>query len=145
MQKDFEPLRIGQIGTRIYPDIGGPANYVFHLTLWQNLMGLFNITIASKPLRKLDSRIVKSFHSLPLNAPEPNSRTCVLLLFAISYFILSVIYSCFYFFKEKVDIIHAHSPSISAFAGAFISKILSLCNMACPVVETVKVDEFVLP
>jgi glycosyltransferase involved in cell wall biosynthesis len=116
--------RIGRVGTRVFPDRGGPANHIFNITLHQNMQQCQNILVATKPLKGIAKEIGKSSILLPIQPPKIGGSFVSSILFALSYLLLASLASILVFSRNYINVIHAHSPGISGIAGLFASRIL---------------------
>ena len=110
-------MRIGRISTRIFPDIGGPANHVFHLSLALGKMGVQNSIISCAPLSKCNLQANVQLNSLPFPAPKKDANRLTHIVFSLSFLIVGLFWSLIFFIKNRVTIIHAHSPSLSGLLG----------------------------
>lgn len=116
--------RIGRIGTRVFPDRGGPANHIFNISFYQNLQGCQNYLITSKPIGKPSRKIDRNSFSLPFQAPKEKDNFIYNTLFALSFIILTCMMSIYVFSRNRINLIHAHSPGLSGIVGLFVAKII---------------------
>jgi len=124
-------MRILRISTRIYPDISGPAKQVYLLSKYcsENNIEVRNIACIpkNKPYVK-EEKVNNNFtiYYLPFHAPGVNAGLFKLITFFIKFLIFGMIKAFQIIRKEKIDIIHAHSPPPSGFIAYSIHKILKI-------------------
>lgn len=124
-------MKIVRISTRIYPDISGPAKQVYILSKFCSKNKNKMINIACLPRNEIyikERKINKNFiiYYLPFHAPGRNSGVIKLFFFFIKFFIYSIIKVFKIVQKEKIDLIHAHSPPPSGFVAYFANKFLGI-------------------
>ena len=124
-------MKILRISTRLYPDIGGPAKQAFLLSKFCSKNKIKCINITSKPFKSSTNKITKinsnfEIHYLPFIAPGVNSGPFKLILFFFKFFIYGLLKALVINFKNKIDLIHCHSPPPTGFIAYFLSKIFKV-------------------
>ena len=124
-------MKIISISTRISPDIGGSAKQTFLLSKYcseQNIM-MINISCIPKSKQYLKEEEINDHfkvYYLPFHAPGGDSSILKMFLFSIKFFIFSILKIFQVIRKEKIDLIHAHTPLPSGFIAYFFYKLCKI-------------------
>lgn len=121
-------MRLVRITTRIYPDLGGPAKHSYYLSKSSASKDLQVITISCLP--QMEKKRIKEVNInenfkiiyLPFHAPKLNANIFQLIIFFVKFFIYGLYTLIKIHKQEKVDLVHAHTPSPSGYI-AFIFKL----------------------
>ena len=124
-------MKILRISTRLYPDIGGPAKQAFLLSKFCSKNKIECINITCKPFKSFPNKITKinpnfEIHYLPFIAPGTNSSPLKFFFFSFKFFIYGLIKALIINLKNKIDLIHCHSPPPTGFIAFLLSKIFKI-------------------
>lgn len=125
MGNQSSSLMMGRIITRLYPSRGGPAKHAYHLSRVLIGFGVDNaiVTTQTDENSTVTDYEVGQVIRLPV-AAAPTSDAFRRFLFAISFVLIGPFVSLLLFLRNRVDLIHAHSPIISGIAGLLVSKLM---------------------
>ena len=124
-------MRIIRLSTRIFPDYGGPAKQAYLQSQFCSKNNFKVTNIACIPKNKSyikKENVNQNFEViyLPFHAPGGEAKIWILFLFFIKFFIFSLIEIIKIIRKEKVDIIHAHTPLPSGFVAYIACKMFNI-------------------
>lgn len=124
-------MNILRISNRLFPDRGGMAKQAFILSKFCSQKGINTFNLTCIPQNKSfirEKSINKHFkiHYLSINAPGFNASFMELLLFTLKFLIFGTIKAFQIVKKERINIIHAHSPPPSGFLAFIVNKILKI-------------------
>ena len=119
------PLHIVRISTRIYPDVGGPAKHSYFLSKYSSsrLIKITNISSCPKGEKFGLKHVNPNFdiYYLPLFSPNISNITFLSsFLFSLKFILFSIISIIKLNKKHSINLIHAHSPSISCIPAVFL-------------------------
>lgn len=118
------PIKVGRISTRVFPDLGGPARHVYQVAHAQNAINNPNVVISCKSRKHRNLQANDYIRTIPIPSPKQNASLLNLAIFSISYLLLTLVFCLYYFTKNRVNLIHAHSPALSGIAGVAVSRCL---------------------
>jgi len=139
-------MNLVRITTRIYPDLGGPANHAYHLSKYSASSSLCIIAISCLPKtmkKKIKEQNVNENFKiiyLPFNAPKLNANFIQYLIFFLKFFIYGLFTLIRIHKKEKIDLVHVHTPAPSGYI-AFIFKLF----FKVPYIYTIHGMDYNLP
>ncbi len=139
-------MNLVRITTRIYPDLGGPANHAYHLSKFSANSSLCIIAISCLPQsmkKKIkEQNIDENFKIiyLPFNAPKLNANFVQYLIFFLKFFTYGLFTLIRIHKKEKIDLVHVHTPAPSGYI-AFIFKLF----FKVPYIYTIHGMDYNLP
>ena len=124
-------MNILRISNRLFPDSGGMAKQAFILSKFCSQKGINSFNLTCIPQGKSfirEKSINKRFKIiyLPINTPGFNASYFKLFLFTLKFLIFGTIKALHIIKKEKINIIHAHSPPPSGFLAFIVNKILKI-------------------
>jgi len=124
-------MNILRISNRVFPDSGGMAKQAYILSKFCSQKGINSFNLTCIPQDKSfirEKSINKRFKIiyLPINTPGFNASYIKLLLFTLKFLIFGTIKAFQIVKKEKINIIHAHSPPPSGFLALIVNKILKI-------------------
>jgi len=124
-------MKIIRISTRIFPDITGPAKQVYLFSKFCSENNIKTINLACLPKKKnyiKKKKINENYiiHYLPFHAPGRNAGVLKLFVFFVRFVIFGIFEVFKIIRKEKIDLIHAHSPPPSGFVAYFFHKFLRI-------------------
>ena len=124
-------MNILRISNRLFPDSGGMAKQAFILSKFCSQKGIscFNLTCIPQDRSFIREKSINNRFKiiyLPINTPGFNAGYIKLFLFTLKFLIFGTINALQIIKKEKIDIIHAHSPPPSGFLAFIVNKILKI-------------------
>ncbi len=124
MRNPRRNVRVGRICTRVFPSRGGPAKHAYNLSEALESLGVHCSVVACSSSQKKKISYHAKLDLLPIAAPSPNAGLVLSIGFSLSFLVLGSIWSLWRFLKDRVDVVHAHSPSIAGFVGMIVAKII---------------------
>ncbi|MBD3215547.1 MAG: glycosyltransferase [Candidatus Lokiarchaeota archaeon] len=118
-------MNILTISTRFYPDESGIAKQVYLISKYLSKKNkIINVTCNPKSSLFYKRVVNDNFkiYYLPLKPPGINARFLKLVKFFFQFYVLAMIKSVSIIRKEKIDIIHSHSPAPSGFIAFSLKK-----------------------
>ena len=116
------------ISTRLYPDIGGPASYVFNLAKALTKHRVFPVVLTTQ--YNMKAKILPDapchLYRLPFAVPDVKSSLLKQAVFSGLFLLLGILYGTFACLRHGIRIIHTNSPVISGLLGLILSRILRL-------------------
>ncbi|MHA1251192.1 MAG: glycosyltransferase family 4 protein [Candidatus Helarchaeota archaeon] len=123
-------MKILRISTRIYPDVCGPAKQAFFISkyLSKNGIKVFHITCPPHKNNKKKEKINDNFiiYYLPFKAPGFYANLFHIVIFFIKYFFFTTYLALKIIKKEKIDVIHSHSPPPTGFIAFIMYKLFKI-------------------
>ncbi|MFX1363462.1 MAG: glycosyltransferase [Promethearchaeota archaeon] len=124
-------MNIIRISTRIFPDKGGPAKQSYLLSKYCSKINIraFNIAcILSRKYYRDKKKVNQNFEIqyLPFKAPGVNANVLKHGLFFFKFMFYGILKMIKIIRREKIDLIHAHTPPPSGFIALIISKLFRI-------------------